>query len=58
MLILGFDSFVIGLVYREGNRVANALAALGLFGQGLKCCRRMDSLPINVRLLLAGEYNI
>lgn len=55
-LTLNFKSSEIGHVYKDGNKVADALAVLGLQIGGLRCWRRMESLPNNIQLLLDGEH--
>ncbi|XP_059070243.1 uncharacterized protein LOC131859953 [Cryptomeria japonica] len=54
-LISGHDSFKIMHVYREGNRVVDALAALGLNFSSLRCWRNHNSLPDHVNFLLQEE---
>ncbi|XP_059075389.1 uncharacterized protein LOC131875320 [Cryptomeria japonica] len=53
--LLGLEHFEIGHVYREGNEVVDALAALGSQIKGCRFWRRKDSLPNNAQLLLHGE---
>ena len=39
-------------IFREGNRVANEMVALGLSVHGLRCCKDFRVLPNLVRILV------
>ncbi|XP_057819194.2 uncharacterized protein LOC131032280 [Cryptomeria japonica] len=54
-LISGLNSFRLMHVFKEGNRVVDALAALGLNISGLRCWRSQNSLPDHINYLLYGD---
>ncbi|XP_057870939.1 uncharacterized protein LOC131077468 [Cryptomeria japonica] len=54
-LISGIDSFRAMHIYREGNRVTDAMATIGLNLLGLRCWRSHNSLPDHVKFLLQEE---
>lgn len=50
-LIFGLDSFKITHVFKEGNRVVDALVAIGLNLSGLRCWRSHNSLSDHVNFV-------
>lgn len=51
-LISRLDLFRVMHIYKEGNHVVDAMAAIGLNLSGLRCWRSHKSLPDHVNFLL------
>ncbi|XP_057836004.2 uncharacterized protein LOC131046315 [Cryptomeria japonica] len=55
MLLANLDSFTICHIYREGNAVADSMAAFGMLQDGLRCWRNVHLLSVVTKEILERE---
>ncbi|XP_059066387.1 uncharacterized protein LOC131857704 [Cryptomeria japonica] len=54
-LLVKMEDFTIDHIFREGNRVADSMAAEGRLQMGLRCWRDPNLLPITIKEILDKE---